>query len=561
MLFHNCGDRNLNLDLTASLPFTQSTYFSRHSGIYKDPCKIISKFVDFDEPTESDRYIGDLSIDEDLEKEIEVGFFDNLKTPSEELKGFTPIDESNPLVSGLIAAVTAAYNSTTTPTSPTPSSAAFFITSDAIKSTENSLIVPSSSSSSSSLPSSLSTTPSITPSPSPLPSAATSTISVISDTEMEEDRKSIHVSHHLSHLQVKQTSNNNTDSLMTPIIDPNASTSEPHFPTFDNDNVFGQYLQELTQAVSCDNQSQQLQAQDIKPAFGLAPSPVMYTDRSHHHHQHQHHHHQQQQHQHQHQQQLQQQQHSLDQSLSISTPSLHHLHHQTQQSTNQSNLDRYSIGSSTISNQHDFEYPTTLPGISGYTNRSNNLCDVDPTSSSLGMVGTSPSLTPSSSTSSMSYAELKPRSYSFSQPSTSLSTDNLVPTVVEDHPYTSRHNTSSPFDVQPSFSPPSSCPSTSSLASTSDQRETSRDLFSLINDVDYPTLVNRKRHPNKHHESSTRRGRLTKKEKLDKMVSEEKRLESENTMLKDQLKVMEHQFKVLQTKITDILIDAAKRKS
>ncbi|XP_015787988.1 uncharacterized serine-rich protein C215.13 [Tetranychus urticae] len=55
------------------------------------------------------------------------------------------------------------------------------------------------------------------------------------------------------------------------------------------------------------------------------------------------------------------------------------------------------------------------------------------------------------------------------------------------------------------------------------------------------------------------RGKLTKKEKLDKMMSEDKRLESENSILREQIRVMEHQFKILQTKITNILIDAAKK--
>lgn len=80
MLFLNSGDFNFNLDLSGSY----------HRDLFKDPSRIISKSLESEDSSlEFDRYIRDLSIDE----EIDVGFFDQLKTPSEEVKPFPLVDE------------------------------------------------------------------------------------------------------------------------------------------------------------------------------------------------------------------------------------------------------------------------------------------------------------------------------------------------------------------------------------------------------------------------------------------------------------------------------------
>jgi len=237
---------------------------------------------------------------------------------------------------------------------------------------------------------------------------------------------------------------------------------------------------------------------------------------------------------------------------------------ETSTTTNSSHCDSSSITSKVEQvsrlNMNFDPFSSSVTNTNSSVVASNNSNQQDtmptyciPTFTSFNHVNESPetsyscsSLTPSSSTSSMTYTELKPRSYS--------STSDLVPTVIDDHPYHSKP-ISSPL-TRCSFSAPSPSPSTSSLASNStiDTKDGLKNLAALHLDTDDKFMMMRKRN-----NDASKKSRLTKREKFLKMVDEENKLKAENEALKITARDLEKQVAILKDYVSNIIATAARQ--
>ncbi|XP_053210364.1 kinesin-related protein 9-like [Panonychus citri] len=393
----------------------------------------------------------------------------------------------------------------------------------------------------------------------------------------------------------KRASDNN-DSLTTPIIDPNSplSTTGPHFPSFDHhpENGFGQYLQELSQSVSdvCETPKQ-----DKPQAFTLFPSPttssiptpaIKYNHR-----------HQQSQ-----QSQLQTPTSSQSQSSAHQPHNISNNNHQLPNGSNVQSLNNLPAPevsnktpsptppSDSKSNSSTSSYQlSTSPSLHNYSNYlstkqqhggseyvANNSSHLSPIP--VTVITTGLSLTASATTTIAPNLSRINQVNQRLQHSSSIASSSSLPTAVtslnlsnhsennstntlslstEDLPSSSsrsNHINTSARRRAP-FSPVSTI-STSSQASTVGKESAQYIVPSGSEDEQ----TSRATPGRKKKMDPTRRSKLTKKEKLDRIINEEKRLQASNSALKQRIKVMQRDFNILQNFITNILIEAAKYK-
>ncbi|XP_015791715.1 uncharacterized serine-rich protein C215.13 [Tetranychus urticae] len=385
----------------------------------------------------------------------------------------------------------------------------------------------------------------------------------------------------------------NNDSLTTPIIDPNAplSTTGPHFPSFDHqtDNAFGQYLQELSQSVSSDVYENNKQEKPTNASTTFPPFPSLTTSsiptpaiKYNHRHQQS----QQSQSQSQPQPQIQiqapaqsatqSQQHQPPCASQVPSPSQQHSnnHSLTNGQNNHSqptsnsassppNDAKPSVPSFHVSSSSAHDYASYISpkhgGIDYISINSSHPVPIPVTVITTGCLSSASStstITPQSRIVEHNQQFISSTPQSVSKLSiNNTSSTSTVATSDEVPCSSSRSNHLSVSRRLAPFSPVSTV-STSSQASTVGKESMQYILPSGSDDE----RSSRATPGRKKKMDPSRRSKLTKKEKLDKIISEEKRLQASNTALKQRMKVMENDCNLLQNIITNILIDAAKRK-